>query len=202
MTSLSHRASGLRAGTLALIGACGLALAGCSGETPATDATGAAVLAEPASDPVPELLDDTDGMETVSDALKDTGLAGIFEGNASYTLLAPDDASFAALGEGGEALTDGEDEAAMAALLKQHLLPGYLMPRDIEGAIERSDEGSVTITSLAGEDLTFRRNGDAITVTSPDGAQATFKGEALAGGASVAIPLSGLLRKVQGASAP
>ncbi|GAM04932.1 fasciclin domain-containing protein [Novosphingobium sp. MBES04] len=197
MTQILHRASGLRAGTLTLIGACGLALAGCSGETPASDETGAAVLAEPASDPVPELLDDTDGMETVADALDDTGLAGIFEGNASYTLLAPDDASFAALGEAGKALMEGEDEAAMAALLKQHLLPGYLTPRDIEGAIGRSDEGSVTITSLAGEDLTFRRNGDAITVTSADGAEATFKGEALAGGASVAIPVSGLLRQAE-----
>ncbi|MED5546261.1 MAG: fasciclin domain-containing protein [Pseudomonadota bacterium] len=197
MTQILHRASGLRAGTLTLIGACGLALAGCSGETPASDETGAAVLAEPTSDPVPELLDDTDGMETVADALDDTGLAGIFEGNASYTLLAPDDASFAALGEGGKALMEGEDQAAMAALLKQHLLPGYLTPRDIEGAIGRSDEGSVTITSLAGEDLTFRRNGDAITVTSADGAEATFKGEALAGGASVAIPVSGLLRQAE-----
>ena len=190
-----------RAG-LALLCASGLALAACSGEAPNDAGTATAgveadtAVLEPSSQSVPELLENADGMQTVAEALKQTGLAGIFKGNGSYTLLAPDDATFRALGDSGKALTEGDDNAALAALLKEHMLPGYVSLQDIGNAIDQSKDGSVTMPSLGGDALTFARSGGAITITSPDGATATIDGDPLAGGESVAIPVSGLLREV------
>lgn len=110
------------------------------------------------------------------------------------SVRAPDDATFEALGDKAKALTNGDDDAALAALLKEHMLPGYVTPQDISTAIAASDKGAVTMPALSGDELTFTKSGDTITVTSPDGASATIDGDAMAGGQSVAIPVSGLLR--------
>lgn len=189
-----------RAG-LVLAAASAMALAACSGETPSGDAsTGAAQasadLLVPEKTSLEDQLANADGLQTVAQALKDTGLASVFSGKGSYTLLAPEDATFADLGDAGKSLTDGSDNAAMAALLKQHMLTGYVTPQDIGAAIEASKDGEVKMPSLSGDELTFTKSGDTITVASPDGAKATFDGAALAGGESVAIPVSGLLRDV------
>lgn len=188
-----------RAG-IVLVAASGLALAACSGGTPSDEGTAAASasadLLTPSSESVAIQLSDADGMQTVAEALKETGLSSVFDGNGSYTLLAPDDATFTALGDAGKSLTGGDDNAALAALLKEHMLPGYVTPQDIDSAIANSDGGSVELPSMAGDKLTFTKSGDTITVTAPDGSTATIDGAAMAGGESVAIPVSGLLRQV------
>ena len=75
------------------------------------------------------------GMSTVATALKGTGLAGIFDGSAPYTLLAPDDDAFGALGETGTMLKAPENGAAMAEVLKAHILPGYVTVADIDKSV-------------------------------------------------------------------
>ncbi len=192
-------AQALRPAGFALLAACGLALAGCSGEAPSDTGSTAAASADllvPSSTPLESQLADADGLQTVAQALKDTGLAEVLDGKGSYTLLAPEDATFQGLGDSGKTLIDGSDNAAMAALLKEHLVPGYVTPQDIAAAIAASKDGTVTMPSLSGDELTFAKSGDAITVTSPDGETATLDGAAMAGGESVAIPVTGLLKAV------
>lgn len=184
--------------TLALLAASALALGACSGETPSSDAsTGAASdVLVPSNQSVPDALDNADGLQTVAEALKSTGIADIFDGNGSYTLLAPDDDAFAALGDTGKELIASSDHAALAALIKDHMLPGYVTSEDLGNAIDASTDGQVTMTTLGGDDLTFTRQDDTIVVTAADGAQATLENDPVAGGSSIALPINAVLKKV------
>lgn len=183
--------------TAALLVASILAIGGCSKDpAPTGESTVASEAAVPAAQSVPDLLDNTDGVQIVAEALKETGIAGIFKGKGSYTLLAPEDIAFEQLGDTGKALTESEDHAALAALLKDHLIPGYLTPQDISAAIDASKDGQVSMTSVSGKELVFTKSGAAITASAPDGSEAKIDGAALAGGSSVAIPVTAILRKL------
>jgi uncharacterized surface protein with fasciclin (FAS1) repeats len=169
-----------------------LALTACSDE-PEKDET---AIVAPTKASVAAALENTDGMQSIAEALKETGIDQVFESPGSYTLLAPDDDAFSQLGEARKALTSGEDAAALAALLKAHILPGYVTPKDIGSAIDSSSDKAVTLRTLAGSDLVFSRAGDAIVVKSEDGQTARIDGEAIAGTNGVAIPLDTVLKKV------
>ena len=136
------------------------------------------------------------GMSTVAGALKGTGLAGILDGSAPYTLLAPDDDAFGALGEAGAALKAPENSAAMAEVLKSHILPGYLTVADIDAAIKKAQGKPVKMTTMDGAEVTFARKGEDLTVTAADGSTAKVDGKELAASNGVAIPLDAVLKKV------
>ncbi|MCT2401147.1 fasciclin domain-containing protein [Novosphingobium mangrovi (ex Huang et al. 2023)] len=185
----------------ALLAASGLALAACSGDTApsataSADVETAVVTTEPAAPSVDQALEDTDGLQTIAEALKVTGIAGAFKGNGSYTLLAPEDDAFATLGDAGKDLIDSSDHAALAALIRNHMLPGYVTPQDLGAAIDASGNGQVTLTTLGGSTLVFARSNDTITVTAPDGSQADLDGDPITGGSSLAVPITGVLRKI------
>jgi uncharacterized surface protein with fasciclin (FAS1) repeats len=168
-----------------------LALQGCSGEDAAEDAT-----AEASTETLASLIMEADGLSTVAGAIGEAGLAQVFDGAASYTLLAPQDAAFEALGEAGEELRSAAQRPAMVAILRDHIVPGYLTPEDIANAIEAADDGSVEMRTMGGHVVTFTGDGETVTVTAEDGATARFAGDALRGSNGAAIPLDGVLRKV------
>lgn len=167
-----------------------LALQGCSKDA-ADEET-----AEVSSETLAALIEEADDLSTVSGVIGEAGLAQVFDGAASYTLLAPQDAAFDALGEAGDELRSPEERPAMVAILRDHIVPGYLTPADIAKAVEAADDGSVEMRTMGGHVVTFTGEGEAIAVTAEDGASARFAGEALRGSNGVAIPLDGVLRKV------
>ncbi|TCM19852.1 putative surface protein with fasciclin (FAS1) repeats [Novosphingobium sp. PhB165] len=184
---------------LALTLSAALGLAACSGkQSPAAETASEtpAAAVTPASATLPEVLDDADGMQTMAEALKTTGIEGVFNDKGSYTLLAPEDDAFDALGDKGKALIEANDHAALAALVRNHMLTGYMTPEDIAAAIAASKTGKVTMPTLGGGTVTFSKTGEAITVTADDGSQATIEDSPVAGGSSIAIPVSGVLRKI------
>ena len=151
--------------------------------------------AEPSGDTLAEALSGAEGLGTVSEALRDVGLTQVFDGAGSYTILAPSDEAFAALGETGEALTEPDQRAAMAAILRDHIVPGYLTPADIEAAIE-AQGGTVQAETMGEQTVRFTRDGDGVRVTSEDGSTAMIAGEALRASNGVAIPLDGVLKSL------
>lgn len=175
-----------------------LLLAACSGGTD-DDASGTA---EPSSETLAALVAQADDLSTVSSTLKDAGLAQVFDGTAAYTLLAPRDAAFADLGQAGATLQAAEQRPAMVAVLRDHIVPGYLTPADIKKAIELDDDGKVAMRTMAGHTLTFAADGDSITATSEDGKAVRFAGDALLASNGVAIPVDGLAVEVGGTAAP
>lgn len=177
---------------LVALAAATLALQGCSGDDGAEqEAT------EVSTETLASLIMEADGLSTVAGVIGEAGLAEVFDGAASYTLLAPQDAAFDALGEAGDELRSPEERPAMVAILRDHIVPGYLTPADIANAVEAADDGSVEMRTMGGHIVTFTGEGEAITVTAEDGASARFAGEALPGSNGVAIPLDGVLRNIE-----
>jgi uncharacterized surface protein with fasciclin (FAS1) repeats len=176
---------------LAALAAAALALHGCSGDDAAEDEA-----AEVSIETLAALIMEADSLSTVAGVIGEAGLAQVFDGAASYTLLAPQDSAFEALGEAGEELRSAEERPAMVAILRDHIVPGYLTPQDIANAVDAADDGTVEMRTMGGHVVTFTGEGEAITVTAEDGATARLAGEALLGSNGVAIPLDGVLRKV------
>ena len=173
----------------AIVGLVALSACGSGAETDAADAstqideteTLAAALGK-----LPEL-------STVNSAIVTADLNTVFDGVGSYTLLAPSDEAFAALGEAGQALMNEEQKPILVGVLRNHILPGYLQPEDIAKAIDAKD-GAVTMTTLGGGDVTFTKDGETITVTREDGASAQFSGKAVAASNGVVIPIGAVLQ--------
>jgi uncharacterized surface protein with fasciclin (FAS1) repeats len=133
-----------------------------------------------------------DDLSVVSATLEDAGLAQVFDGVAAYTLLAPEDKAFTGLGEAGETLRSAEQRPALVAVLRDHIVPGYLTPADIAKAIENDDDGKVAMRTMGGHTLTFASDGGTVTATGEDGTTVRFDGEALLAGNGVVIPVDGL----------
>ncbi len=141
-------------------------------------------------------LSDAPGMTTVATALKSTGLSNVFDGGAAYTILAPDDDAFGALGTAGADLQKPENGAAMAAILRDHILPGYLTVADIDAALKAAGGKPVKMKTMGDTEVSFLREGDALVVSTPDGARAKVDGEGLGASNGVVIPLDAVLRKL------
>lgn len=169
-----------------------LVLAACSGEA------GEEALSEPSAETLAAMVSEADDLSVVSATLEDAGLAQVFDGAAAYTLLAPRDAAFESLGEAGETLRSPEQRPAMVAVLRDHIVPGYLTPADIAKAVELDDDGKVAMRTMAGHTLTFASAGGTITATGEDGASVSFATDALLASNGVAIPVDGLVVDVGG----
>ena len=132
-----------------------------------------------------------ESLGTLRGALAETELSGVLEGPASYTLLAPNDTAFEAMGDQGSALMTEEQRPMLVAVLRDHLLPGHLTPEAIGEAIDKKG-GPVTMGTLGDTEVTFARSGETITATMGDGSPAGFSGTAIAANNGVVIPIDGV----------
>ena len=170
-----------------------IALSGCSndGEESAGDAEQAAT--EPSGGTLINALADADELSRVSEAIRDAGLSDVFDGAGAYTIFAPTDAAFAEFGEAEQGATEADRRALMAAVLRDHIVPGYLTTSDIEAAID-AQGGSVRVETMGDHMLRFTRAEGGLKVTSEDGSSAMISGDALRASNGVAIPLDGVLK--------
>lgn len=141
-----------------------------------------------------ELAKDGD-LSTLNQALRDTGLRDVFDNGASYTIFAPTDDAFGKLSGGGKELLQQDRRAVLAAVLRDHIVPGYLTPDDIGSAID-SEGGRVKVRTMGDHMLSFARDGDGFRVTAEDGSTARIAGEPVTASDGVAIPVDGVLKKV------
>ncbi len=139
------------------------------------------------------LLEDADDLSVVSEILGNAGLQGVFDGNAPYTILAPTDAAFSAL----DIPLDGEEaRAARVAIVREHIVPGFLSRADIEAAIGRSG-GSVEMQTMGSNTLTFSSDGDQLVVASSDGTQGMVTGDVMSGANGSIIPIDTVLKSME-----
>lgn len=172
----------LAAGSMFAIAACG------SGKTETAE-TGEEI----GSQTLAALVEDHDELSTTAEILGDTGLQNVFDGNAPYTIFAPTDEAFAAL----DIPLDGEEaQAARVAILREHIVPGFLTREDIVGAIE-SGGGSVEMQTMGSNTLTFSGDGDTLLITSSDGTEARVAGAGLSGINGSVFPLDGVLKSTE-----
>ena len=188
----------MRRATLILaLGAAGLGVvAGCS----KIDQKPAVVAGQPAAATLTTAIAGAPGMTTVAAAIKGTGLATVFDGTAPYTVLVPQDDAFGALGGAAARLAAPENGAAMAAVIKAHVLPGYITVSDIDAALKAAHGKPVKMTTMAGSAVTFARNGEALMVTAADGSVAKVSGSAITATNGIAIPIDKVLKKIPAAT--
>jgi len=193
------RAANCRSGAVFVAAAGAMLLAACSGQS---SESGEEATAEPSSQTLAALVAQSEDLSVVSATLEDAGLVQVFDGVAAYTLLAPRDATFDSLAEAGETLRSADQRPAMVAVLRDHIVPGYLTPGDIAKAVDLDDDGKVTMRTMAGHTLTFASVDGTITATSEDGATVRFAGDALLASNGVAIPVDGLAVDIGGSADP
>lgn len=169
-----------------------LALQGCGQEASGDPAESA----QSGETDLAKALDGNDDLSTLSDALKTTGLNGIFANAGSYTLIAPTDAAFAQLGDKAKALDEEQGKAALTAIVRAHLVPGYLTRDDIANAIDANAGKPVKMVTLGSTQLEFAKSGDGITVTAEDGTSGRLAGDSVAGGPSIALPVDAVLKRL------
>ena len=173
-----------------------MALVQLSGCDKPADKAAATAASEPGAATLTAAIGGAAGMSTVAAALKSTGLSTVFDGTASYTVLVPQDDAFGALGDAAARLKAPENGAAMAAVIKAHVLPGYMTVADIGTALTKAQGKPVRITTMAGNEVTFTRSGETLNVTAADGSTAKVSGQELTAGNGVAIPVDAVLKKI------
>lgn len=145
---------------------------------------------------IPEALDSTANMSKAASALSKTGVAAIFADQGSYTFFAPSDAAFDKLDSSTNLFDSDDGLPALAALLRLHIVPGYLSPADISAAIEAAPDGKATMRAMDGSDLIFTASEENLIVTGPDGFSANLSGQPISNELSIAIPVDTVLRKL------
>jgi len=166
-------------------------LGACSQGETTTTASGEA---ENANKTLAAAIGGAPGLTTVSGALSEAGLADVFDGPGSYTVLAPDDDAFGKLGDKAATLTDEQHRAQLVAVLRGHILPGNVTPDAIKKAIA-AKKGPVTMTTLADGTVTFSESGNDIAVAGSDGSKAIIDGAAITASNGVVLPIDGLIKK-------
>lgn len=149
----------------------------------------------PAGDTLAAALAGRDELSTLDGALRDTGLSEVFDNAGSYTIFAPTNDAFAKLGEAGATLRQPGQRARLTAVLRDHIVPGYLTPNDIGTAID-AQGGQVKVQTMGDHKLAFTRDGQGYRVTAEDGSAATIAGDATTASNGVAIPVDGVLKEL------
>ena len=153
---------------------------------------GAEGTAQDVSQTVSGVIGGNGDLSMVAAGIEKAGLASMFDGPASYTILAPtDEALKNTAGAEGFFGKDG-DGALMAAFLREHFVSGAMTPEAIMTAIDEKG-GPVTTDTFGKGSITFRKDGKTLIVTGPDGAEARITDDAIFTENGVVIPLDGLL---------
>ncbi len=174
------------------VGAALLAASGCS--KPA-DKTDPAAMAKAGSSLAETIAGDAQ-FKTLAAGLKSTGLDGVFSGKGDYTVLAPTEAAFSALGEKSSGLTASEQTPVLAAVLRGHVIPGMLTTDDIRKAINANDGKPISMRTMGTGSVSFARNGAELNVTADDGSTAMLAGAGLAASNGEVLPITAVLKKL------
>ncbi len=93
---------------------------------------------------------------TLAKALTAAGLVDALKGPGPFTVFAPTDAAFAALGDRGAALLNPEDKGRLTDILKFHVVPGTVTAADLVN--------STQVLTLDGQRLTTKINNGRLEV--------------------------------------
>ncbi|MDE1466987.1 fasciclin domain-containing protein [Aurantiacibacter sp. D1-12] len=147
---------------------------------------------EPGSDSIAAMIAGNDDLSSVEAVLETAGLVGAFDAAPYYTVFAPTDNAMEALGDDFEG---EEGRAALAAILREHVVPGYLTREDIANAIE-ANGGSVEMATMGNGTLTFSMDGDALRVAGTNGEDGAVIESEMLGTNGVVFPVDAVLKDV------
>lgn len=144
------------------------------------------------NDTVAALVSNAEGLSQVEELMEAAGMTEVFDNAAEYTIFAPTDDALAQLGEEFE----GADATpALVAILREHIVPGYLTTPDIAAAIE-STGGPVEMATMGSGTLTFSLDGETVMVTAGGGGNSAAVMGGMLGANGVVIPIDSVLKDV------
>ncbi|AKQ42639.1 hypothetical protein CP97_12245 [Aurantiacibacter atlanticus] len=150
----------------------------------------------PGTQSIAALIAGSSELSSVEALIENAGLAETFDGIAAYTVFAPNDA---ALEELGDSFAGDEARPALVAILREHIVPGYLTRDDIVSAIESSGE-PVEMQTMGAGTLTFSLNEGQLIVTTTDGDASSSVTEEMLGANGVVIPVDSVLKDIEPAA--
>jgi uncharacterized surface protein with fasciclin (FAS1) repeats len=144
-------------------------VAACGGDEETSDA--AAVTDENVDAPaaaeknIVALAQETPGLSTLVEAVSAAGLVETLEEPGPYTVFAPTNEAFEALGGTLDTLLEPENEAELAEVLTYHVVPGELTSSDLsDGQKLKTVQGSTLEVQIADGDVTV----NGAKVATPD----------------------------------
>ncbi|HWH22899.1 MAG TPA: fasciclin domain-containing protein [Allosphingosinicella sp.] len=184
-------------GYIFLAAACAALVAGCGEGGEANRTAGGEVAqkqqaGQQQQGTVGQYLGSSQDHSTFRDAVRAAGLEPTFTGTQPYTIFAPTNAAFQAIPGGAEPLMKPEAKGQLTNILTNHIVPGVVTAKDLAQAIERGG-GKAQIATVGGTTLTATRNGDAITIAGPGGAQARVAGSEHVGSNGVVHSIDAVL---------
>ncbi len=97
---------------------------------------------------------------TLVAAVKAAGLVETLASEGPFTVFAPVNNAFEDLPEGTvETLLQPENKESLQKVLAYHVLSGSYTANDIAKALMKSKDGSITLTTVSGDELTAMLNG-------------------------------------------
>lgn len=175
-----------------LVAAALLAVSACSKPADQTDVPAMAK----AGSSLSETIAGDAQFKTLAAGIKSTGLDGVFSGKGDYTVLAPTETAFGALGDMASGLTAPEQTPVLAAVLRGHVIPGMLTTEDIGKAIDANGGKPISMRTMGTGSVSFARNGTVLSVTADDGSTAKLVGAGMAASNGEVLPITAVLKKL------
>lgn len=175
-----------------LVAALALALAACGGDASET-ALASDGVEDKTSETFAAVLGQDPSLSIAAQQLDAAGLMGALDGEASYTIFVPTNAAFQALGEQGSALLeDPQYSGIVAAVLRNHMVPGVLDTAAIDKAIADAG-GEAAVANFGGGVLTLAREEGVVVVREATGRKAMLDGKVTLVGKGAVIAIDTVL---------
>jgi uncharacterized surface protein with fasciclin (FAS1) repeats len=120
-----------------------------------------------------EIAVGNENFSTLVTALKAAGLVETLSSEGPFTVFAPTNDAFEKLPEGTvPTLVKPENKEKLTGILTYHVISGEFMAADVVNAINDND-GSFTIPTVQGEELTATLEGESVILTDANGNKST-----------------------------
>lgn len=138
-----------------------------------TEETAQDMEAEPEVGTIVEVAVGNDDFSTLVTALKAAELVETLNGEGPFTVFAPTNDGFGKLPEGTvPTLVKPENKEKLTGILTYHVVSGKFMAEDVVNAVN-DNNGSFTVTTVQGEDLTITLDGENVLLTDANGNTST-----------------------------
>jgi uncharacterized surface protein with fasciclin (FAS1) repeats len=157
-----------------------LGLAACGGDGEANkqaaaneSADKAATAQRQARSNIAEALGGNADQSSFVQTIETAGLTQTLRGVGPYTVFAPNNAAFEAVPAATrQALNSPDQRERLIALLSYHIVPGTVTAQDLGRAIDSGQSGRAELATVAGDNLTVTRDGDALVISDGSGGRA------------------------------
>jgi uncharacterized surface protein with fasciclin (FAS1) repeats len=122
-----------------------------------------------ATKPIPVNAAAAPNLSTLVSAVKAAGLDATLSGPGPFTVFAPTNDAFGRLAPGTvDTLLKPENKASLTKVLTYHVVPGTITLADLQARL-KSGSGTTTLTTVEGEPITVRLEGNAISLSDVSG---------------------------------